>query len=146
LRQAVSRTLDEAPWGRYSEGQPSFEVSTKAEPAGRAYSAFNARIKGRGNKSIEDLYQIDVKGGEKISPGRYTKKGSAYDGPLSHDELYGEYKNLWREFFAENPDKLTEIAELTRGKKITDQFASSDISQARVIHEILVENGLRVLR
>ncbi len=146
LRQAVSRTLDEAPWGRYSEGQPFFEVSTKAEPAGRAYSAFNARIKGRGNKSIEDLYQIDVKGGEKISPGRYTKKGSAYDGPLSHDELYAEYKNLWREFFAENPDKLTEIAELTRGKKITDQFASSDISQARVIHEILAENGLRVLR
>lgn len=128
-------------WGQFSDGAESFEVSTKGTQQGRQYSAFNARIKGRGNKSIEDIYQIDIKGGEKLAPGRYSMKGKLPEG-MTPDEAYETYKNLWREWFQENPRKLQEISELTQGKKITDQYASSNVSQARAIYEILVESGL----
>lgn len=129
-------------WGQFSGDSPGFEVSTRGTTEGKRFSAFNARIKARGNKSIEDIYQIDIKGGEKIGPGRYSKKGPGYDGPLSYDELYAQYKQLWREWFNENPQRLQEIAQLTEGKMITDQFARSDISQARAIFEILEEAGM----
>ena len=129
-------------WGQKPEGVPSFEVSTKGTNEGKRYSAFNARIRARGNKSIEDIYQVDIKGGEKLAAGKYSKKGRLYDGPLTDDQLYDEYKNLWRQFFDENPLRLTEISNLTEGKKIIDRYASSDISQARAIYEILSEAGL----
>ena len=145
LREMVTETSlpgKGVSWGQAEGGPTAFEVSTKGTPEGRRYSAFNARIKAKGNKSIEDIYQVDIKGGEKLGPGKYSKKGSLYDGPLTYDELWSSYKGLWQEFFNENPDMLLEISRLTEGKMIVDRFASSDISQARAIFEILSENNM----
>lgn len=130
-------------WGKEIDTDvPIFEVSTQGTPKGKRYSAFNAKLRGRGGKSIEDIYQVDIKGGKKIGPGKYTMKGSNYKGPLSNEELYARYKQLWVEFFEENPKMLDEIAELTEGKMIVDRFAYSPVNQARAIFEILSERGM----
>ena len=162
LRQMGGEAASEIPgknvtWGRYHDGVDGFEVSTKGTKQGKQFSALNAKLKGSlwpdepgapwwrsGQKSIEDVYQVDIKGGEKLSAGKYSSKGPGYQGSLSQEELYAEYKKLWIQFFEENPDKLEEIAQLSAGKKLTDMYASSDVSQARAIDEILTERGLRV--
>lgn len=51
--------------------------------------------------------------------------------------LYGRYRDLWNEWMLQNMDLFLELADKANGVTITDMFASSDISQARALCDLL---------
>lgn len=133
--KAVQGTLFETPhvnkgWARKSAN--GYEVSTKGDSR---FSAFNARIKAENNRTIEEIYQTDVKGYSSIQEG----KGKPARTGISRDEQYAQYKDLWRQWASENPKLMQELAQKTQGKVLTDMFANTDINQARALSEILNE-------
>lgn len=115
-------------WARYSDN--SYEVSTKGD---KRFSAFNAKIRLLNNLSIEELYQVHIKGYNTIMEG---KGNPTLNGQTPH-ELYEDYKKLWLIWADENPNLIKELSELAKDKVLTDMFATSDINQARVLSEIL---------
>lgn len=54
-------------------------------------------------------------------------------------QLYYEYKQLWKRWCTENPALFKELAILAKGKVLTDKFASTSVSQARALSELLNE-------
>lgn len=68
---------------------------------------------------------------EKLFKLRYSK---------SEPQLYYEYKKLWRQWLIENPELFKELATKAQGKVLTDKFASTSVSQARALAELLSEN------
>jgi len=115
-------------WARKSNN--GYEVSTKGDSR---FSAFNAKIKAEGNKSIEEIYQTEVKGYKSISEG----KGKPPKTGLSREESYNQYKELWIQWANENPNLMQELANKAQGKVLTDMFANTEVNQARALSEIL---------
>jgi len=117
---------------RVKRGEPYYEVSSKGDTR---YSAIFAKID---NKSIEEIYQLDIKGyrGEvshwKEAKGKPPKNKTV-------EEAYKEYKKLWEKYFDTYPELLDEIAEKAKDKTITDMFGITPVNQARAICEILNE-------
>jgi alkylated DNA repair dioxygenase AlkB len=64
--------------------------------------------------------------------------------PYNSEDLYVLYKELWKEFFNENPRLLEDLRQKAQGKVLTDKFASSAISQARALADILNETSQAV--
>lgn len=58
---------------------------------------------------------------------------------MSEGQLYQEYKKLWQQWAQENPNLINELALKSQGLVLTDKFASTNISQARALAEILTE-------
>jgi hypothetical protein len=81
---------------------PYLECSTKGD---RRFSAFAARIRARGGKSIEELYQAS----KVFADGRTGKTWREAKGkrPVNADECATLYARLWDEYVAENPALLT---------------------------------------
>lgn len=80
---------------------PYLEFSTKGD---KRFSAFCARIKARGGRSIEDLYQstkVFADGSTGLS-WREAKGRNA----VNRDEVAALYAQLWDEYIAENPPLL----------------------------------------
>jgi energy-coupling factor transporter ATP-binding protein EcfA2 len=122
-------------WARYpTAGVPNIEVSTKGDAFGKQFSALNATL--NDGRTIEEAYQVGIKGHASIAAG----KGKPPLNNLTKEETWQAYKNLWRDFFDENPELYKELKEKARGKVLTDQFASTFVSQARAISEILNEH------
>jgi len=118
-------------WARRSDN--GYEVSSKGD---KRFSAFYAKIKtSKGMRSIEDLYQTEVKGYKTMQEG----KGKPALTGISRQEQYLQYKEMWVQFANENPKLMQELAEKTQGKQLTDMFANTDINQARALSEILNE-------
>jgi hypothetical protein len=178
----------------------SYEVSTAGDSR---FSALNAKLKD--GRTIEEAYQLDVKGyrtykpGEKVdarTAGEFTgedkngkeiildaskativredtqdpssvyiniqgeeysvskreiipinptdknwKKGKGKK-PLhgySEEDNYLFYKDLWSQWIKENPSLLEDLKQKAKGKVLTDKFASSPVSQARALADILNE-------
>ncbi|WP_049858581.1 hypothetical protein [Gloeothece citriformis] len=125
-------------WSRYPQpGQAAYEVSSQGD---KRFSALVARLDD--GRTIEEAYQLDVKGYRSSPSDKDWHKGKGKS-PLngkSQDELSNEYKALWEQWAKENPHLMIELANTTKGKILTDKFATSDISQARALAEILGEN------
>ena len=66
-------------------------------------------------------------------------KGKAPLIPMTTEESYGRYKNLWKAWSIQNPRQLEDLREQSKGKVLTDKFAKTDVSQARALAEILNE-------
>src|SRR5690606_9394644 len=60
---------------------------------------------------------------------------------ISVEQSWQEYKGLWEQYLNENPDLEQELIEKAQGKVLTDMFASTDVSQARALSELLNERG-----
>ena len=117
-------------WARAAEN--GYEVSTAGD---KRFSALNARLKD--GRTIEEAYQLDVKGFRKYSNDWRIGKGKR---PLDRSiDRYAEYKKLWQQWAAENPGYISELRKRSEGKVLTDKFASTDVSQARALAEILNE-------
>lgn len=79
---------------------PYLECSGRGD---RRFSAFFARIKQRGNKSIEELYQSAKEfDGNKPVNWRNAKGRRA----TNQEECNLLYSRLWDEYIAENPDLM----------------------------------------
>ena len=113
-------------WSRYAPTKEKYEVSTAGD---KRFSALNARLED--GRTIEEHYQVDVKGYASIKEG---KGKSPKDAGVN---LYGEYKKLWNRWAKQNPDLINDLAGKAANKTLTDKFASTDVSQARALSEIL---------
>lgn len=96
---------------------PFLECSSKGD---RRFSAFSARIRGRGNKSIEEIYQAAkvFEDGSTVLTWRAAKGRRAVNG----DEVRALYGRLWDEYIAENPDVLPV---LTSASGLSDVFGQA---------------------
>lgn len=87
---------------------PFLECSSKGD---RRLSAFSARIRGRGNRSIEEIFQ-----GAKVfadgSTGLHWKEAKGKKA-VNADEVRALYAVLWDEYVAENPELLAVIKQAT---------------------------------
>lgn len=90
-------------------------------------------------RSIECHYQCDIKG---YDPGGTNWKAGKGKPPLNTDiDLWVAYKGLWKVWATNNPKLMKELANGANGKDyyLSDVFASTDISQARALAELLNE-------
>lgn len=117
-------------WSRFSCN--GYEVSSHGD---KRFSAFYAKLKD--GRTIEEAYQLDIKGYRKYSNDPKFGKGKPPLTNIEEQEQWNQYKNLWIQYFYENPDLLKDIAEKAKDKTLTDKFASTSVSQARAIAEIL---------
>ena len=131
-------------WGRTSNN--SYEVSSRGD---KRFSALYSKFKEGtiidgvdvGGMTIENVYQSVIK---------KSKKGQA---PSKESKLYNEslktkgeredfsytegYLPLWQEWAKQNPELMDELRVKSAGKTLTDQFASTRVSQARALADIL---------
>lgn len=152
------------------EGQgDTFEVSSAGTSVGKTFSPKNATIKYK--QAIELLRSLGIPISRKL--GFLQKDGKANKGIATIEDLYqaakgtgkGQkaesdkfryyevYKGLWKIYFDNNEEQLGVIGEASSGKILTDKFAQKPTSannfginvnsQARAIHDILVEKKLR---
>lgn len=110
-------------WARFSNN--GYEVSSHGD---RRFSALFARL--ADGRTIEEAYQLDVKGYRSVSNNWRTGKGKP---SLRDVDLWTEYLALWLNWADENPDLIEELKIAAAGKVLTDKFASSSISQARAL-------------
>jgi len=119
-------------WSRVvKRGEPYYECSSKGH---KEYSAIYAKID---NRSIEEIYQLDIKGYRGIVKHWTEAKGKPPLRDISEDELFLEYVKLWRRYFNLHPELLEKIKKEAYGKTITDMFGITPINQARAITYIL---------
>ncbi|MDF5727689.1 MAG: putative molybdenum carrier protein [Rhizonema sp. PD38] len=124
-------------WARYAlQGKANYEVSSAGD--GR-FSALNAKLSD--GRTIEEAYQLDVKGYRSSPDDKNWRKGKGKPPrtPMPGGQLYQEYKKLWQQWVQENPNLINELALKSQGLVLTDKFASTNISQARALAEILTE-------
>lgn len=96
---------------------PYLECSTKGD---KRFSAFYARIRGRGNQSIETLYQRSkIFEDGKTNLSWKEAKGKK---PINIEDCRKFYHQLWREYLLENTHL---IAALTHATGLRDVFGQS---------------------
>lgn len=148
-------------WAR--KNADGYEVSSAAKTTlGKKFSALNAKLKD--GKSIEEAYQLDVKGYRKVvndmlnKGERYYKapNGKTYDlmdkavywmvgkgqkpiNNLTQEESDKAYTNLWRQFAIENPEMIKQLIKEAKNRILTDAFATTEINQAKALSEVINE-------
>ena len=115
-------------WARYNKN--GYEISSKGD---KRFSAFYA-ILPNGN-SIEHEYQTTVKGYKSIKEG----KGKSPINNLTRDQLWENYLKLWTIWFLNNRELVIKLIKLSKGKVLTDQFATTEINQTRALITIINE-------
>ncbi|MEM7552522.1 MAG: reverse transcriptase-like protein [Cyanobacteria bacterium P01_A01_bin.84] len=126
-------------WARYApKGKEGYELSSAGDSR---FSALNAKLKD--GRTIEEAYQLDVKGYRSQSDNWRLGKGKPPLTPMTKEESYQKYKELWQQWANENPQLIDELAQKSQGKVLTDKFASTNISQARALVEILNERNIQ---
>jgi hypothetical protein len=127
-------TIEKFTWARKADN--SYEVSSKGD---KRFSALVAKL--NDGRTIEEAYQLDVKGYRVEGDNWRLGKGKAPLREITYEQQYQEYKDLWKQYLNENPELLNDLREKARGKVITDMFASTPVSQARALAEILNETS-----
>jgi len=120
-------------WSRYHSN--GYELSSDGD---KRFSALFARLKD--GRTIEEAYQLDVKGYRKLGyDWKQAKKDKGINIPnkLTESERYIEYLKLWRQWADENSDLVEDLRIKALGKVLTDKFATSNVSQARALADIL---------
>lgn len=83
---------------------PFLECSSRGD---RRFSAFYARVRGRGGRSIEEIYQA-AKVFEDGSTGRTWREAKGRRA-VNMDEVRALYSRLWDEYLDENPQLLSVV-------------------------------------
>ena len=120
-------------WGR--ESKDGYEVSSSGDSR---FSALTAKLKD--GRTIEEAYQLDVKGYRVKGNNWKLGKGKAPLIELTLEESWKAYKALWEQWAFENKALMQELANKANGKTLTDKFANTEINQARALSEVLNEN------
>lgn len=120
-------------WSRFYPG--GYEVSSKGDTR---FSALFARL--ADGRTIEEAYQLDVKGFRAKTSNWRDAKGRPPINGLPREQLWDEYLNLWREWVKSNPELFSEIVEIVRsGRILTDRFALSEVNQAHALSTLAME-------
>lgn len=121
---------------RFAPSGAGYELSSRGD---KRFSALYARL--RDGRTIEQAYQLDVKGYRAVGNDWRLGKGKPPHASRAGVDLWAEYKALWQQWADENPELIEELAQIAAGKVLTDRFASSPISQARALAQILNERA-----
>lgn len=117
---------------------PYLECSSKGYTP---LSAFYARLKGRDNKSIEEIYQA-AKIFEDGTTGLHWKQAKGKKA-VNIEALSTLYQQLWEEYFEENPELYHKIQQY---QGFSDMFGQEGHNcQATAIYNIWVKYQLRKL-
>lgn len=119
---------------RFAKKGEGYELSSHGD---KRFSALFCRLKD--GRTIEQAYQLDVKGYRVEGDDWRLGKGKPALNGKSYDQLWDGYMDLWRQYTSENPLLLEDLRQKAAGKVLTDKFASSPVSQARALAEILNE-------
>lgn len=113
-----------------------YEVSTAGD---KRFSALYAKLKD--GRTIEEAYQLDIKGYRVKGNNWKLGKGKAPLNNISIEESQKQYTDLWRQYLDENPELEKDLREKAKGKVLTDKFTSSKaiVSQARSLSQLLNE-------
>ncbi len=114
-------------WARFDKN--GYELSSAGD---KRFSALFARLPD--GRTIEEAYQLDVKGYRRFGNDWRIGKGKR---PLKPVDSWKEYRALWFEWAVNNPELITDLRVRAAGKVLTDRFASTPISQARALADIL---------
>lgn len=120
-------------WSRFSNN--GYEVSSRGDTR---FSARFAKLKD--GRTIEEAYQLDVKGYRQIGYNWFQAKrdhGKHAPIQLTKEQLWDNYLALWKQWANENFNLINELKELSEGKVLTDMFATSKVNQAHALSEIL---------
>ena len=134
VQLTITQTTQPFTYSRTSDN--SYEVSTAGD---KRFSALNATLKD--GRTIEEAYQLDVKGFRAEGNDWKLGKGKKPLRNITPEQSYEEYKSLWKQWAQENPELLEDLRQKAQGKVLTDKFASSPVSQARALAEILNETA-----
>lgn len=121
-------------WARYAEN--GYECSSKGDK--RFSALFAILIDGR---TIEEAYQLDVKGYRAFSDDWRVGKGKQPVFVKSKAQLWEEYLGLWRRWAGDNPELFAEIKEIAKTRVLTDQFAKTPINQAHALSDLIDESN-----
>lgn len=119
---------------RYYPEPLGYEVSSRGDTR---FSALYAKL--ADGRSIEEAYQLDVKGYRAISDDWHDGKGNAPYYPKTKAQLWQEYLELWRLWVSENPEAFADLIEKSKGKVLTDKFATTEINQAHALAVLISE-------
>jgi hypothetical protein len=119
-------------WARWHER--GYECSSAGD---RRFSALFAKL--ADGRTIEEAYQLDVKGYRVQGNDWHLGKGKAPLSPKTRAELWIEYLDLWRQWAAENSEDFTAIREIAKEKTLTDRFATTEINQAHALSYLVTE-------
>lgn len=119
-------------WARYHPN--GYECSSKGDK--RFSALFATLVDGR---TIEEAYQLDVKGYRAFSDDWRVGKGKPPVFALSKEELWNRYLQLWRGWVVDNPEVFAELREIAKTKVLTDQFATSMVNQAHALSDLIDE-------
>ena len=118
---------------------PYLECSSKNPDGNKAFSAFYARLKAYGNKSIEEIYQaakVFEDGSTNLTPQQAKGKKA-----INMTEVTSLYHTLWEKYFEENPDLLKYI--LNNHQGFSDMFGQAGHNcQASTIYSIWLKHSL----
>lgn len=115
-------------WQRYG----GYEVSSRGD---KRFSAFYARL--ADGRTIEEAYQLDVKGYRKFGNSPMLGKGKP---PLDKSKnLWKEYLVLWKTWAKENPILIEELKNKVKAYNnvLSDRFANTPVNQAHALADIL---------
>jgi hypothetical protein len=117
-------------WAQYhSKG---YECSSRGD---KRFSALFARL--ADGRTIEEGYQLDVKGYRQHSNEWRAGKGKPPLNGKTKAELWAEYLVLWETWASENPELIVELELKSRDKVLTDMFATTDVNQAHALSVII---------
>lgn len=119
-------------WARFH--QNGYECSSRGD---KRFSALFAQLKD--GRTIEEAYQLDVKGYRAVSDNWRDAKGQKPILNISNQERWTAYLQLWRTWVEENPEDFQDLILQSEGKVLTDQFATSPVNQARALAELISE-------
>jgi hypothetical protein len=111
-----------------------YEVSSHGDTR---YSALFATL--QDGRTIEEAYQLDVKGYRAMSNDWRVGKGMVPLNGLLPKQLWDAYLDLWRTWTLENPDALPELRQKAVRQILTDKFATSHINQAHALAVLCTE-------
>ena len=139
-------------WARTATN--GYEVSSQGD---KRFSALYATFKPGtivfghdvSGRTIESVYQHGVKQGD-WNTDNNSKTGTPKDKTIitgnTEDASYEQgYLPLWQEWAKQNPELIQELKEKAFGKVLTDKFASTRVSQARALFNIInVKNNTNI--
>lgn len=121
-------------WARYHAR--GYECSSAGD---RRFSALYARL--RDGRTIEEAYQLDLKGYRAYGSDWRLGKGRPAINGLTQEELWAEYVALWDRYLSENPGLLEDLRTKSAGLVLTDRFATSTLNQAHALDLLLTASA-----
>lgn len=118
------------PWARHAPN--GYECSSKGD---KRFSALFARL--NDGRTIEEAYQLDSKGYRTLSEDWRFAKGKPAINGKTRAELLVEYLEYWEIWACENPLLIEELELNSRGKILTDMFATTNVNQAHALSIIV---------